>query len=153
MKKRQARELSRNQPIVRLDVILQLDWPIEQCLLHVGVFSGGKTKSPCFHLLIHWLIKQITNTIFQGRKSLYCFAFKPIAFLPFSLLSPASLLKLPNISNFPYTFFVFFFLFHLQFGFTSQLFLVAVLSMALSLCFMNLQLRQLIPSLREFLWL
>ena len=26
------------------------------------VFFGGKTKSPCFDLLIHWLIKQITNT-------------------------------------------------------------------------------------------
>ena len=27
-----ARELSRNQPIPRFDVILQHDWPIEQCL-------------------------------------------------------------------------------------------------------------------------
>ena len=80
MKKRQPRELSRNQAIVRFDVILQNHRPIEQCLFHITVFSGGKTKSPCFHLLIHWLIKQITNTIFQGRKSLYCFAFKPIAF-------------------------------------------------------------------------
>ena len=25
-------------------------------------FFGGKTKSPCFVLSIHWLIKQITNT-------------------------------------------------------------------------------------------
>ena len=38
------------------------DWPIEQCLLHIRVFSGGKTKRPCFHLPIHWLIKEITNT-------------------------------------------------------------------------------------------
>ena len=51
-------ELSRNC----FDVILQHDWSIEQCLLHIRVFFGGKTKSPCFVLLIHWLIKQITNT-------------------------------------------------------------------------------------------
>ena len=57
-----ARELSRNQSILRFDVILQHDWPIEQCLLHIRVFFGGKTKSPCFDLSIHWLIKQITNT-------------------------------------------------------------------------------------------
>ena len=54
-------ELSRNQSILRFDVILQHDWPIEQCLLHIRVFFGGKTKSPCFDLFIHWLIKQITN--------------------------------------------------------------------------------------------
>ena len=51
-------ELSRNC----FDVILQHDWSIEQCLLHIRVFFGGKTKSPCFVLSIHWLIKQITNT-------------------------------------------------------------------------------------------
>ena len=28
----------------------------------VRVFFGGKTKSPCFDLSIHWLIKQIMNT-------------------------------------------------------------------------------------------
>ena len=55
-------ELSRNQSILRFDVILQHDWPSEQCLLHIRVFFGGKTKSPCFVLFIHWLIKQITNT-------------------------------------------------------------------------------------------
>ena len=54
-------ELSRNQSILRFDVILQHDWPIEQCLLHIRVFFGGKTKRPCFDLFIHWLIKQITN--------------------------------------------------------------------------------------------
>ena len=57
-----ARELSRNQPILRFDVILQHHWPIEQCLLHIRIFFGGKTKRPCFDLFIHWLIKQITNT-------------------------------------------------------------------------------------------
>ena len=36
---------------------------------------------------------------------------KPIAFLPFSFLSPASLLKLTNILNFPHTLFVLFFSF------------------------------------------
>ena len=35
---------------------------IEQCLLHIRVFFGEKTRSPCFDLFIHWLIKQITNT-------------------------------------------------------------------------------------------
>ena len=54
-------ELSRNQSILRFDVILQHDWPIEQCLLHIKVFFGEKTKRPCFDLFIHWLIKQITN--------------------------------------------------------------------------------------------
>ena len=34
-------ELSRN----RFDVILQHDWSIEQWLLHIRVFFGGKTKS------------------------------------------------------------------------------------------------------------
>ena len=35
-------ELSRN----RFDVILQHDWSIEQCLLHIRVFFGGKMTSP-----------------------------------------------------------------------------------------------------------
>ena len=48
--------------ILCFDVILQHDWPIEQCLLHIRVFFGGKTKRPCFDFSIHWLIKQITNT-------------------------------------------------------------------------------------------
>ena len=34
-------------------VILRHDWPIEQCLLHIRVFFGGKTKRPCFDLFIH----------------------------------------------------------------------------------------------------
>ena len=57
-KKFMPEELSRN----RFDVILKHDWPIEQCLRHIRVFFGGKTKSPCFVLFNHWLIKQITNT-------------------------------------------------------------------------------------------
>ena len=57
-----ARELSSTQPRLRLDVILQHDWSIKQCLLHIRVFFGGKRKGPCFDLFIHWLIKQITNT-------------------------------------------------------------------------------------------
>ena len=57
-----ARELSRNQSILRFDVTLQHDWPIEQCLLRIRVFFRGKTKKPCFDLFIHWLIKQITNS-------------------------------------------------------------------------------------------
>ena len=57
-----ARELSRNQQILRFDVILQHDWPIEHYFLHIRVFFGRKTKRPCFDLSIHWMIKQITNT-------------------------------------------------------------------------------------------
>ena len=44
-------ELSRNQSILRFEVLLQHDWPIEQCLLHIKVFFGGKPKNPCFDLL------------------------------------------------------------------------------------------------------
>ena len=61
-KKLLARELSSNQPILRFDIILQQDWPIEQWLLYIRVFFGGKTKRPCLDLFIHWLLKQITNT-------------------------------------------------------------------------------------------
>ena len=69
-------ELSRNHPILRFDVILQHKWPIEQCLLHIRVFFGGKTKSPCFDLFIHWLIKttdeHVPKPFFKVvRKSLY----------------------------------------------------------------------------------
>ena len=62
MKKLHAWELSRNESILCCDIILQNDWPIEQCLLHNRVFLGGKTNSPRSDLFIHWLIKQITNT-------------------------------------------------------------------------------------------
>ena len=62
VKKRHAWVLSQNQSIIHFDVILQHDWPIEQCLLHITVFFGEKTKRPCFDLFIHGLIKQITNT-------------------------------------------------------------------------------------------
>ena len=55
-----AEEPSRDQLILRFDVILEHDWQnIEQCLLHIRVFFGGKTKSPCFDLFIHWLIQQM----------------------------------------------------------------------------------------------
>ena len=66
-------ELSRN----RFDVILQHDWSIEQSLLHIRVFFGRKTKSPCFVLFIHWLIKQIkplTETIIQGHAKIALYA-------------------------------------------------------------------------------
>ena len=56
------KKLSRNQPIPCFDVILQLDWPVEKCLLHIRIFFGGKTHRLCFDLSIHRLIKQITNT-------------------------------------------------------------------------------------------
>ena len=61
-----------------LTVTLQLDWLIEQCLLHSRVFFGGKTRSPCFDLFIHWLIKQITITYrsFQGHTKIAYIAEK-----------------------------------------------------------------------------
>ena len=62
MKKLHAQELSRNQSILRFDFILQHNWPIEQYPFHIRIFLAGKTRSPCFDLFIHWLIKQITNT-------------------------------------------------------------------------------------------
>ena len=55
-------ELCTNQSTLRFDVILQQNWQIEQCLLHIKVFFGGKTKSSCFDLFIHCLIKELTNT-------------------------------------------------------------------------------------------
>ena len=36
----------RSGALLRFDVILQHDWPVEQYLLHITVFFGGKTKSP-----------------------------------------------------------------------------------------------------------
>ena len=48
-----AWELSGNQPILRFDIILQHDLPIEQCLLHIRVSFGGKTKRPFFDLLLN----------------------------------------------------------------------------------------------------
>ena len=44
--------LSRNQSMLRFDVILQYDWPIKHCLLRIRVFFGSKTKSPCSDLFI-----------------------------------------------------------------------------------------------------
>ena len=51
-KKLHAWELSRNQSILRSDTILQHKWQIEQRLLHIRVFFGGKTKSSCFDLFL-----------------------------------------------------------------------------------------------------
>ena len=37
-------ELSRNQRILRYDIILRHDWPMEQCLFHIRVFFGGSVN-------------------------------------------------------------------------------------------------------------
>ena len=70
--------ISRNQPILRFDVILQHDF----------IFFGGKTKRSCFDLFIHWLINQITNTYrnhfsrsYENRSIVFCFVL--LLFLPF----------------------------------------------------------------------
>ena len=38
--------------------------------MHIRVFFGGKTRSPCFDLFIYWLINRraLTETIFQGHR-------------------------------------------------------------------------------------
>ena len=59
-KKLQARELSRDQSLLPFDIILQHDWPIEQCLLHIRVFFGRKRKRPCFDLF-HPLADKTNN--------------------------------------------------------------------------------------------
>ena len=63
----QTREINR---YFRFDGIPQHDWQIEQCHLHnlLGFSFAGKrrgTKRSCFDLFIHWLIKQITNTLIR----------------------------------------------------------------------------------------
>ena len=40
---------------------MKQDWPIEQCLLHIGVFFGRKTKKSCFDLFTDWAIKQLVS--------------------------------------------------------------------------------------------
>ena len=68
-------ELSRNQSILRFDVIPQHDWPIEQCLLHTEIFFGRKTRSLC--LIFHPLGDKTNNELLPKpffeviRKSLY----------------------------------------------------------------------------------
>ena len=49
LSERSREKLSRNQPILRFEVILQHDWLIEQCLLHIRVFFAGKQRG---HVLI-----------------------------------------------------------------------------------------------------
>ena len=64
------------------DVILQHDWPIERCHLHIRVFFGGKTKRPCFDLFIHWLITKIAlyyfDTLVEPHKNTSCEKQRPL---------------------------------------------------------------------------
>ena len=93
-KKFMPEELSRN----RFDVILQQDWPIEQCPLHIRVFFGGKTKSPCLVLFIHWLIKQITNTYSLLPKPFFKALTKiALLFIKTSTHNPLSTTKPPLV--------------------------------------------------------
>ena len=76
LSKRLAEKLSRNQSILRFDVIPQHDWPIEQCLLHTEIFFGRKTRSLC--LIFHPLGDKTNNELLpkpffevKRRKSLY----------------------------------------------------------------------------------
>ena len=46
-------EINQNFALARFDVIMKQDWPIEQCLLHIRVYSlAGKQN----HVLIFSLI-------------------------------------------------------------------------------------------------
>ena len=49
LSERSREKLSRNQPVLRFDVILQHVWLIEQCLLHIRVSLAGKRRG---HVLI-----------------------------------------------------------------------------------------------------
>ena len=49
LSERSRKKLSRTQPILRVDVILQHDWLIEQCLLNIRVSLAGKRRG---HVLI-----------------------------------------------------------------------------------------------------
>ena len=75
LSKRLAEKLSRNQSILRFDIIPQHDWPIEQCLLHTEIFFGRKTRSLC--LIFHPLGDKTNNELLPKpffeviRKSLY----------------------------------------------------------------------------------
>ena len=81
-------ELLRNQSIPHFDVMLQPDWPIKQCLLHIRVFLGGKTKSACFEIFIHWLIKQIMNTYqnYFSRSYENCYNHMTVVLVPGNML-------------------------------------------------------------------
>ena len=75
-----AREISRNQTILLFDFILQHDWRIEQCLLHIRVFFGGKTKSPCFDLFSHYrhhVSRSYDNRSNRVKKSQECIYLDP----------------------------------------------------------------------------
>ena len=75
LKNRHARELSRNQQILRFDATLQHDWPIEQCLLHIRVFSRENEEAMfwSFHPLADKTNNEnLPKPFFKGkRKSLY----------------------------------------------------------------------------------
>ena len=76
VKKLHARKLSRNQSILGIVRLANRVAVWHQRNLHISVFFGGKTKSPCFDLFIHcWQNKQrtLTETIFQGHTKIALF--------------------------------------------------------------------------------
>ena len=75
-----AREISRNQSILLFGFTLQHDWLIEQCLLHIRVFFGGKTKSRCFDLFSHYrnhVSRLYENRSNRAKKSQECIYLDP----------------------------------------------------------------------------
>ena len=97
-------ELSRNQSKLCFDAILQHNWPIEQCLLHIRIFFGGKMKSLCFDLLAHiWLITQITNTYRNHFSRSYENRFNRYWILEPDFVSPKTLNRGAPKERFPCT--------------------------------------------------
>ena len=75
VKKFHAREPSRNQSILRFDVILQHDWPIEQCLSSYKSFlwrENGESMFWSFHLFVGQRSAMMVATFFE---TVVCVAF------------------------------------------------------------------------------
>ena len=86
-KKFHARELSRwsNNALLRRYTATRLANRTMPSPIHIMVFFGGKTKSPCFELFIRWFIKQITNFygnhFFQGHTKIAIFLLCLVLFV------------------------------------------------------------------------
>ena len=49
-------EINQNFALARFDVIMKQDWPIEQCLLHIRVYSLAGKQNHVFDLFTDWAI-------------------------------------------------------------------------------------------------
>ena len=74
-KKLHAQELSRNQPILCVDVIRQHNWPVEQCLLHIWGFFGQENEETMFlsfHPLMMNTYQNLFSRWYENRSSQSC---------------------------------------------------------------------------------